>query len=255
MQKRGKDHMTLRKKSLRLAPMLVLAVLIAGCAPDPFGRGIGPATTSQERISLLRGQVAANSGDLDALTKLGREYARQGQWERSAGAYREALVVSAGHRPALMGFSAAQSALGNYAVALAHADRAGGGQTQPDAHILRGVALAGQRRMAESRAAFDAAGRAAPRDLDARNNLALSLALAGDPVGYTVIRNVAFAPNADLRHRRNLFLVASILGMEGNAMREAGALGVSTSDADRIFAIGRQARGQGMQAFGLATIL
>lgn len=237
------------------AAILVLLLAIAGCASEPFGRGVGLATTSDERIALLRGQVATNSNDLDALSDLGREYARQGQWERAAGAYREALIVNGGYRPALMGFSAAQSALGNYDVALAHADRAAGGRAQTDALILRGVALAGQRRMADARAVFDAAGRAAPRDLDVRNNLALSQALAGDPVGYTVMRNVAFAPNADLRHRRNLFLVAAILGMEGNAMAEAAALGIGKGEADTIFAIGRRARGQGMQAFGLATIL
>lgn len=237
-------------------PLMLAALLtLAACGPMAFGRGIGVATSSDERVAELRGEVARNPTNLKALNALGREYARQGQWQRAAGSYREALIVNSGDRTALLGFSATQSALGNYSVALSHADRTIGRRVQTDALILRGVALTGMRRMTEARAAFDAAARAAPRDLDARNNLALTLAMAGDGSALPVMRNVAFAPNADLRHKRNYFLVASILGQESAARADSGSLGIPSSDIDKINAIGRNARNQGVSAFGLATIL
>lgn len=228
-----------------------LALVLAACTPQEFGRQAGPGTTSDERIASLRSQLASRPEDTRLLNDIGAEYARQGSWQQAAGAFREALIVDPRNAEALLGFSGAQSALGGYDVALAHAERAGGGL---EALNLRGIALNGLGRRGEAIALFEAAFAAAPRDLDLRNNLALSLALGGRPEAYAVARGVAYAPEADVRHRRNFFLVAAILGLEGNAIVEGASLGVDAATVAEITAIGQRARAEGMGAFGVATL-
>ncbi len=238
-----------------LAVFLCAGSLLAGCGDRPFGRSVGPATTSDERIAELRGTLARQPESIAALTGIGREYARQARWPEAAGAYREALIVDPGNRDALLGFSAATSALGDYGTALTHAERAVAARPDLPALTLAGVALSGQGRQAEARATFERALAERPRDLDVRNNLAITMALAGDPAAVPTARGVAFAPDADVRHRRNYLMVAAIAGQEAVVRGDAARLGITEAAMAEIFEIGRRARSSGVAAFGVAALL
>lgn len=238
---------------MKRAAFAMTAILgLAACATPQFGRGVAPATTSDERIAFLTSELRQRPGDVSLLNGIGAEYVRQGYWPQAAGAFREVLLVNPANRDALVGFGKAQAALGSYGDALSHADRAG---ASAEARNLRGIALTGLRRFAEAATTFEDAFAANPRDLDTRNNLALSLALAGNAEGYNVAKGVAFAPGSDVRHHRNFYLVAAMLGRESEARREGASLGVDDGTIEGITRIGRQARAEGVAAFGMARSL
>lgn len=240
---------------MKLLPAIALGsiCLLGACSTPQFGRGVGAVTSSDTRIAEFRGRLAGNPSDVAALNGIGREHARRGEWTFSAGAYREALVVAPQNREALLGFAAAQTALQDFQSAYMHAQRASAIRRDVASLMAEGMALSGLGQRAQARAVFQDAVRIAPRNLDVRSNLSIALALAGDPQAYGTARAVAFAPEADPRHRRNLFLVAGITGQDANARVEGVQLGVPTQEMEEIFAIGRQARVQGVGAFGLAN--
>ncbi len=238
---------------------LVLLLLLGCAAPgggfdsDRTGRALLASSVPESRIAYYNAAIARNSSDAEALRGLGREYARQAAWQSSAGAYREALIVNAGDVDALLGFGRAQIALGDapgaYRSAAAALERR---ETLP-ALVLAGVALDMAGNRPEARAHYERALAKDRRDLDVRNNIALTMALSGDPGAHAAMTTVAFAPDADGRHRRNLVLVSAILGLDAQAAADASRLGLGAAERDAIVAIGRRARSNGAQAMGLAS--
>lgn len=239
--------------TLRVTAFCAAILAVGACDTAQFGRGAGPGTTSDQRIASFQSELTRKPGSMKALTGIGDEYARQSAWAQASGAYREALIVSGTDRTALLGYSTSQSALGEYAIALDHANRAISARVDTEALVAAAVALNGQRRHAQARALLDQALDANPRDLDVRNNLALTLALMGDRTAYSVQRSVAYAPDADFRHHRNFYLIAAMLGMEGAAKRDGKSLSVLDKDIKAVTAIGHKARANGMAAFGLTS--
>lgn len=242
---------------MRMAGIVpVLALLLAGCAPggSDLGGTVSFATPG-ERVAALNARLAQRPNDPGLLSDIGAEHARAGRWDAAAGAYREALLVDPGRREANLGYGRALIGGGRYDAASAHALAAVEARRDREALLLAGVALTAQGRVQEGVARLAAARAADPRDLTARTNLALALALARDGRAYGLMREVAFAPDADPRHRRNLILVAGMLGLDAQARADAPALGISGSEAASILALGRRARTEGARAFGVASAI
>lgn len=230
-----------------------ITVLLAGCETADFGRTAGIATTSDQRVASFRAQLAKRPDDVKSLVGIGDEFARQSEWARASGAYREALIVNAASREAMIGYASAQAALGEYSSALSTAQTAVAQKGDIEGIMAAAVALNGQRRHTEAKTLLDQALAINPRDLDVRNNLALTMALAKNPAAYQLQRAVAFAPDADFRHRRNFYLIAAMLGKESSAKRDGASLGLATNEIKSVTAIGRKARSQGMSAFGVTS--
>jgi tetratricopeptide (TPR) repeat protein len=238
---------------IRIVMAGAVLAFVAGCDAGEFGRAAGPATTSDQRVASFRAQLASRPDDVKALIGIGDEYARQSEWARASGAYREALIVDAGNAQALVGYSSAQAGLGEYASALSNAQAAVGQRANVEAIMAAATALNGQGRHGEARGLLDQALAANPRDLDVRNNMALTLALAKNSAAYQMQRSVAFAPDADFRHRRNFYLIAAMLGQEAAAKNDGASLGLSADEIQSVTSIGRKARTQGMRAFGVTS--
>ncbi|MFI0397167.1 tetratricopeptide repeat protein [Paracoccus jiaweipingae] len=222
-------------------------VALTACNDPNFGMAETTTTSAAQRVGQLKAELRSRPNDTRVLAEIGRIYADQGFWTESMGAYREALIVTPGQRDLVLGYGRAQLALGDYAGALKSAQQAGGGDV--DVLLLRAGALAGLGQLGKARGVLDAARGLNPRDLDVRSNIAVVAALSGDPQAYAIARAVAFAPDAQNRHIRNMILVGGITGMDGNARSDAEQRGMDPAEIGDILAVGRRARVQGMRAF------
>lgn len=234
---------------------MAVCALVVGCA-ETGGPGAGPGVTrAEDRLALLETRLRRAPRDVGTLNAIGHEYARMGRWSLSAGAHREALLLAPSDRAAMMGFGGAQIGLADYAGGMEQGRRAMAGGADMPAMLLASAAMAGGGRHGEARALIDRAMAADPAHLDMRNNLGLTLALAGDASAVSVTRAVAFAPTADLRHRRNHVMVAAMMGQEAQARADATRLGIDAGVAEAVIAMGRRARSEGARAFGVAAPL
>jgi tetratricopeptide (TPR) repeat protein len=226
----------------------LLSVSLIACTPLDQAN----VTTSQERLASFRSQLQQNPTNIAALIGVGDEELRRGRWQEAAAAYAEALLIDPQSNRSRTGYTAAQSGLGNWNVA--HQSAVIAFSQEPTAINLSilGVTLSGLGQHDEAIAQLEQAVAQEPRNLHARNNLALAMALNGDPAAYTIQRAVAFAPDADDRHVRNFYLIAAMTGFESNARREGSSLNISEDLISEIFQIGRSARQIGPSAFGLA---
>ena len=235
----------------RLAPALLVALALAGCADDNSSFGPEPSRplTASQRMGELQVALRRNPNDVETLKEYGKIQADLGQWSQSMGAYREALLVKPDDRDAVMGYGRAQLAVGDYAGALSMAQKAGGSDLP--VLLLKSGALTGLNRLAEARAVLDAATRMHPRDLDVRSNIAIIAGLTGDPQAYGIARAAAFAPDSSYSHRRNLILVGGMTRQDATARADGQQLGLAREEIGDILAVGHRARTQGMRAFGI----
>lgn len=210
------------------------------------------SATPEARIAALRSRLKQAPGSTSTLEALGREYEATGDWDAAAASYRELLILAPSNQSALVGYASAQVARGDYTDAYAHAAKAVKQRPNIDSLMVAGAALDGLGRQSEAQALYTQALAKSPRDLDIRNNLALSRALTGDPDAYAMMRAVAQAPDADIRHKSNLVLVAAILGRESDARKDGERLGVGKKDIETILKLGRRARTEGPDVFGIA---
>lgn len=220
---------------------------LTACNDPNFGMAETVTTSAAQRVGQLKVQLRKQPNDTRVLGEIGRIYADQGFWTESMGAYREALIVSPGQRDLVLGYGRAQLALGDYPGALKSAQQAGGSDV--DVLLLKSGALAGQGQLENARLVLDQARAINPRDLDVRSNIALVAALSRDPQAYAIARAVAFAPDAQNRHIRNMILVGGIAGLDANARSDATQRGMDPAEIGDILAVGRRARVQGMRAF------
>ena len=228
--------------------------LIQTSASDP-GRGLLNSSVPESRIAYYSSAIKRDPRDASALKGLGVEYARLGRWRDSAGSYREALIINPRDAASLIGLGRAQLAMGDPNSAYANGQQALGINRSLEGLMLIGVALNYVGRTQEAMAIYDEALARNPRDLDLRNNIALSMALAGDPRAYSTMEAVAYAPDSDGRHKRNLILVAAIVGRVGDAQAQARQFGIGKAEMDEIFKIAGQVRMDGAMAAGLATAI
>lgn len=229
--------------------------ILASCSAGQFGLSRSPYSASTNRLSALSQQLRSNPNNVKTLTEIGHEHARLSQWEQSLGAYREALIVDGSNGTAKMGYSRALLAVGQYESGHQQVDQIlAASKTDVAALILKSGALTGQKRYQEAQQVLISAQQIAPRDLDVRSNLALVKALAGDPSAYAEGRAAAFAPDADIRHQRNLILVGGISGQSNLATQDGRMLGLEPDTVKKLISLGNRAKSVGMGAFGLAPV-
>jgi Flp pilus assembly protein TadD len=235
-----------RPGSLALAGrwiLLGISLALAGCAAGTGQDGaLGSSarrdtSASGQAVSLRLARAAREAGDLttaiqfyrdvaenqsaepQVLVELGDTLAEAGLYDDAVEAYGR-VDAGAGRLGALLGLVRAHMALGDAAAALQFADQASA-LAPRDARVLvdRGAALDALQRHAEAQEAYRSALQIAPRSVAARNNLALSLALAGHyDQAIAIMTPLARSGSATPRIRENLAL---IFGLSGNSERAA----------------------------------
>ncbi len=164
-------------------------------------------------------QAAARSKDADVLIKLGRVFGEVGAHDRAIGAFREALVREPDNGDALLGLGGALLNTGQIEDCITVLQQALDSAREPRRYRALGAALDMAGRHEQAIQTYDAGLAEAPADLDLRSNLALSLALHGEPDrAIQIMRDVATAPSATGQHHRILVLVLALTGRETEAL-------------------------------------
>jgi Flp pilus assembly protein TadD len=204
---------------LTLLPLLILggcAAQTGGGATDAAMLRLGDRMRSggdeASAAAFYAGAVEQNPRSAEARFRLGAAQAAAGALSEAEASYRAGLALTPGSIDGRTGLAAVLLRRGDAAGAESLlAPLAPGSQ---DVRLLRvhGVALDRLGRPAEAAAAYRRGLAVAPQDADLRGNLALSLALAGDPAAVAEIRRVPSSPATEARHRRLLVLVLLLAG-------------------------------------------
>ena len=239
------------RRLLRRAALLstaLCALVLAGCADQPgetvevAGRqaaGATPPGATEAAVLKVAAQVRAagdlgsaigfyrrahemNPSDAQALVELGDTLNLAGAPNEAVDAYRKALELYPDHPEALRGLGVTMVALNQPASAvdvLQHSLK-----LAPDPRTYDGLAVAkdllGDHKAAED--AYHDGLTLAPGDLNLRNNLGLSQAIAGQyDAAVETLRGVATDPAAGARHRLNLALALGLAGRTDEAARVA----------------------------------
>ncbi|HLI13322.1 MAG TPA: tetratricopeptide repeat protein [Alphaproteobacteria bacterium] len=173
-------------------------------------------------ISFYRRAHAMAPSDPRPLVGLGQALDRLGLPNEAMEAYREALHLDPKNPDALRGLAESLVALNQPAAAVEAFHKAIAAAPTARAYDGLGVAedLTGDFTAAE--AAYRKGLALAPDDLALRNNLGLSLALAGDSkAAIDILRTVTTDPAASPRHRANLALALGLAGRMDEAAQVA----------------------------------
>lgn len=181
---------------------------LLGLADDIAQQGDhATAVTMYERAVEISGQ------DPDINVQLGDARLAAGDLEGAVVAYRAALSSDIHHPRALLGLGSVQLRLGKPEAAVRNLQKAAPELDTLAAWSRLGVAqvLLGQNQAAQR--AFTQALSLAPEEPDARSNLALAQALAGNTAeAVSQMRRVSASPLAEDRHYRNLILILVLAG-------------------------------------------
>jgi Flp pilus assembly protein TadD len=244
-------HMNL---SFRILSGALLTILLAGCAQQK------PVT--KDKASLIRsGDATLANGDALAATQLYEEALQQSPRDaglqtkvgdakvasgRAAAAltnYRQALEANPNDPRALMGAGRAYLVVSDADSAIDVFQRAVLNEPTPKNYAALGTAYDLKGSHKEAQAAYRQGLRLAPQDLNVRNNIGLSLAMAGDTdAGINVLQSVVAEPNATAAHRSNLALVYGLAGKE-TAARRLLEKDLKTADVSRNLEVYRKMRG------------
>lgn len=220
--------------------LCVLAIVpLAGCGgsslrdslPSP-SEGLKQIEPGDTGPSLRFARAARDSGDLASAIRLYRTLAgmkstapevkvEYGEVLLTAGMPDDAIDVfsevttgPSAHLGALLGLTKAHLTLGEPAKALEYADQALA-LAPSDERVLvdRGVALDSVGRHAEAQASYRALLATTPRQVSARNNLALSLAVTGQyDEAVALLTPLVRSSSATPRIRENLALIYGLMG-------------------------------------------
>jgi Flp pilus assembly protein TadD len=230
----------------RTVTFALAALLLAGCASDPFTASIDRTRDAREdenfnapkaeavvRVAdstaaagdyataagLYRRAHALDGANLKALIGMGKSLSRLGAHEEAAGAFRTAVRLNPEHPEALRGLGNALIAIGHPAQAIPHLEKALALKEDPRIYAALGVA---HDRLADHGAAqayYRTGLDAKPEDVGLGSNLALSLSLSGKHAeAIKVMRRTAALPGAGPRQAMNL---AMVLGLAGESMAAA----------------------------------
>jgi Flp pilus assembly protein TadD len=235
-----------------LALLIALAIPLAGCAGS--GQGKSASNEGEPTLALANDQVepalrlaraSRAAGDLtsainlyrdavatkpapDVMIALGDTLVAAGMADDAVEVYGRVDPKSTYHLSALLGLARAYLTLGDAAKAHGYAEQAC--KEAPRnvwALTVRGVALDILQRHEEAQVSYLAALAVEPRDIAARNDLALSLAFTGRfDEAIDMISPMARSANATPRMRANLAL---IYGLKGD---DARAAALSRADLD-----------------------
>lgn len=226
-----------RNRSRGIVTVAMLASLAVGCAGDPLSDSIGSSmedgvrngtkSSSMMRVAastaasgdvataaaLYRRAHSMDETDAKALIGLGNALSGMGSYEGAAEAYRKAIGLAPDDPDALHGLGNSLIALDQPAAAIDHYEAVL--KTRQDARSYNGLGVAHDMMgdHAGAQAYYKTGLKAAPGNLSLRNNLGLSLALAGDfEAAIKLLRHVASDPRAGGRQRLNLALVYGLSG-------------------------------------------
>lgn len=235
----------------------VFALSAAACSSSPYttrGSDSPQNFDNSVDIALYKKAVREQPTNPHYLIGLARRYLGTMQWNLAAAGFREALLIVPGERQAMVGYSHALVAMGQYQESLQLASAVMNATPDTKAMLIAGVSLDGLKDTEASNGLYQHIIQMNPRNLSARNNLALSLAFQGREEAYDIMRQVALSPDAQMRHKRNLVLVNVLLGHPENAKRDGNALNISPEITKQIVEIGRRARQQGVDTVGIASV-
>ncbi len=237
-----KLHQTRAKSAVAMA---LTVLVLAGCAGNPSGSLGDSAGYSKQGANADTSRVAslmrvaastARSGDFataaglyrrahrmnrkipDPLIGLGNAFSGLGAHDQAAAAYRKALKLSPKNPDALHGLGNALIALDQPSAAIDQFEAVLKSKNAVQTRTYNGIGVAHDMKgdHASAQAFYRTGLKEKPSDLSLRNNLGLSLALAGqfgEAIG--ILRRVAADTRAGARHRLNLALV---YGLSGNSV-------------------------------------
>jgi Flp pilus assembly protein TadD len=230
--------------SSRLIVMVAAAIAVTGCgllppsidaghaasaasAPDQINTGQALRIARASRvagdfassINLYRSVVAAKPDDSALIVEMGDTLVEAGLADDAIDVYGRIDKTSDARFPALLGLTRAYLAISQPAKALQYSEEAVALAPQDTrAAIARGVSLDMLDRHSEAQAAYRAVLLTTPRDMAARNDLALSLTMTGQlPEALAIIEPMARSPSARPQTRQNLALIYGLMGDDGRA--------------------------------------
>jgi Flp pilus assembly protein TadD len=254
------------RHALSCFAILLMAAIGAGCASDPLAesvhigqgvaRGSGGKAGALARVaaaSLAGGDLATASslyrqahsldpGNTRYLIGLGTTLARLGQFEEAAETFDRAVKADPGNADAMHGYGNALIALDRPDAAVSQFEAAL--SLKEEARSLNGIGVAHD--MMGDHVAAQAHYRTAlvlePANLTVRNNLALSLAVAGKfDQAIAILRRAITDPRSGARHRLNLALVYGLAG-ESAAAAEIARIDLDEESVMRNLAYYRTLR-------------
>ena len=169
--------------------------------------------------NLYRTVIAAGAADPILTVEFADTLLDAGSFDEAIGIYSRIEANSPARLSALLGLTRAYLALSQLAKALESSEQARA-LSPTDARVLvaRGVALDMLGRHPEAQGSYLAVLADSPRDVAARNNLALSFALSGRfPEALDILTPIARSTNASPRVRQNLALIYGLMGDRGRA--------------------------------------
>ena len=229
---------------------------LAGCASKPMPTTELASQTQMDNaidIALYKKAVRENPNNPDYLVGLAERYISTSDWSLAAAAFREALLIHPSQERAILGYGYASVALGYYKDAIQMVSPMTGQRNNVKADLIVGIALDGIGETQKARQIYTRLIEKNPRDLAARTNLALSLAFEGNQEAHDIMHQVAWSPDAQMRHKRNLVLVCALLGETRFARKEGRALKIDPAIVDQIIELANDAKQQGIGAVGVAN--
>lgn len=249
---------TLLPRSCQLLALLLVPLLLGGCASDPIVGSLRPSPEDRAKTNkpapgpmvatLVRlGDSARRAGDpasaipfyrrahaLDrfdvaALTGLGGALSEIGAYNEAAEAFRDALVADGGDTEALRGLGNALISLNQPQLAIDQFEAAL--RIVEDYRSYNGIGVAFDRigDHASAQAYYYVGLELAPDNPTLLNNLGLSLTLGGEyDDAIDNLRRVARQPGATARHRQNLALAYGLAGRTEEAA-EVGRVDLAES--------------------------
>ena len=174
-------------------------------------------------IPLYGRALQANPQGTEAKLGLGQAYLSMGAGEEAAAAFREVLARHGGDSTARLGLAAALLTQGQASLAEKQAEMVLQGDSH-EYHALNvmGVSLDMQGRNAEAQACYRQGMALAADYLPLRSNLALSLAISGQPQeAISLLAPIAVGMAGDGRMRQNLAFAYAMAGDPTNALQFA----------------------------------
>ena len=225
----GCSVMDANGEQARLSAQAALSAAEQGGAALRLARAARDVHDYPAAINLYRSVITANPADTDTVVELGLTQLEAGQIAEGVATFQTVPTGSKSELKAQLGLARASLMQSQPATALAYADRAVAINAHSTAALVgRGVALDLLGRHAEAQTSYRGLLQIDPRDIPARSDLALSLAITGGfSEAIAIMPPIARAPTAPPRLRQTLAL---IYGLKGDIAMAHGICRIDLDD-------------------------
>lgn len=187
-------------------------------------------------VALYRRALSVDSKNFEAATGLARTLSRLGAHDAAADAWRVALKLQPNNTEALRGMGNTLVASGRPELAVQHYERALSINPEPLLYNSMGVANDMMRNYKMAQAYYRVGLKTAPKNLSLRNNLGLSLLLAGKSDQAVIeLRKAIGYKGAGIQHRMNLAL-ALVESGDSNAALSIARMDLGPREANQQIA-------------------